>query len=154
MKRISWVTLFIALIGVLFPALVHAEAPITPGGCASKNIAIRPIEQQQVTTVQGRVARIEYGKQQQIAAKNMVMWLRLKTANGEEVPVYLGSTWHLHQQHLRVRVGDLLEIQGVKTPGANLQSAMTIANTIKKGDRVWKVSIPNKPNVAKSCQQI
>jgi hypothetical protein len=84
----------------------------------------------------------------------MVMWLQLKTATGEQVPVYLGSTWYLDNKHLQVKVGDLLEIQGVKTAGSSPQSAMTIASTIKKGDRVWKAKIPNKPNVAKSCQPI
>jgi hypothetical protein len=156
MKRISIAMMLITLIGALVPTLVRAEAPMMTGKCSTRNIAMRStVEPQMTTTVIGRVVSMEYGKQQQIAAKNMVMWLRLKTATGEEVPVYLGSSWHLTKKQLQIQVGDLLEIQGVKTPGANPQSAMTIASTVKKGDRVWKVKIPNKPtNVAKSCQPI
>ena len=136
------------------PVGVRAEAPMVPRACASKNIVMRPIDPPQLTTVKGRVISMEYGKQQRVAVKNMVMWLHLTTATGERVPVYLGSSWYLDKKHLQVRVGDLLEIQGVKTAGASPQSAMTIASTIKKGDRVWKAKIPNKPNVAKSCQPI
>jgi hypothetical protein len=145
----------IALIVAVAPVVVRAEAPMMTGKCSTKNIARRSIVSPQMTKVTGRVVSIEYGKQQRIAAKNMVMWLRLKTAIGEEVPVYLGSSWYLTKKHLQIRVGDRLEIQGIKMPGANPQSAMTIASTVKKGDRIWKVKIPNQPNnVAKSCQPI
>jgi hypothetical protein len=156
MNRISLATIvFITLLDALVPAVVNAEAPMITGKCSTKNIAMRSIEQPQMTKVTGRVVGIEYGKQQRIAAKNMVMWLRLKTGTGEELPVYLGSSWHLIKKQLQVRVGDLLEIQGVETSGANPRSIMTIASTVKKGDRTWKVNIPNRPNtVAKFCQPI
>jgi hypothetical protein len=132
---------------------VRAEAPSAPNACRS-SIASRPIEPQQPITLKGRVVGLEYGKQQRVAVTNMVMWLRLKTDSGEIRPVYLGSSWYLDRKDFQVRVGDMLEIRGVKVPGSSPQSAMTIASTIKKGDRVWKASIPNKPNVAKSCQPI
>jgi hypothetical protein len=146
-------TIVMMFVGALVPAGAHAEAPLVPNACRS-SIATRPIEPQQPITLKGRVVSLEYGKQPQVAAKNMVMWLRLKTDIGEVLPVYLGSSWYLDRNHLQVRVGDRLEIRGVKVPGSSPQSAMTIASTIKKGDRVWKASIPNKPNVAKSCQPI
>ncbi len=156
MNRISLATIvFITLLDALVPAVVHAEAPMITGKCSTKTIAMRSIVQPQMTRVTGRVTGIEYGKQQRIAAKNMLMWLRLKTATGEELPVYLGSSWHLSKKQLQVRVGDLLEIQGIEMPGANPRSTMTIASTVKKGDRVWQVKIPNKPNhAAKSCQPV
>lgn len=153
MKRISIAIMFITLIGTLAPAVVRAEAPMMTGKCSTKNIAMRSTPEPQMTKVTGRVVSIESGKQQQIAAKNMVMWLRLQTATGEEVPVYLGSSWYLTKKQLQIRVGDRLEIQGIKPPGANPQSAMTIASTVKKGDRVWKVKIPNQPTWAKLCQR-
>jgi hypothetical protein len=154
MRQIGLATIATIFIGVLVPAGARGEAPIAPNNACRTNIAARPIEPQQPITLKGRVVGLEYGKQQRIAATNMVMWLRLKTDSGEIRPVYLGSSWYLDRRHLQVRVGDTLEIRGVKVPGSSSQSAMTIANTIKKGDRVWKASIPNKPNVAKSCQPI
>ena len=154
MKQINLTMIFIVAIAALVPVGVRAEAPMVPSACSSRNIVMRPIDPPQLTTVKGRVVSMEYGKQQRVAVKNMVMWLQLKTATGEQVPVYVGSSWYLDKKHLQVRVGDLLEIQGVKTAGSSPQSAMTIASTIKKGDRVWKAKIPNKPNVAKSCQPI
>ncbi len=154
MNKITLTTIVIAMIAAVVPVGVRAEAPMVPGGCSSKNIVMRSIDPPQTTTVKGRVVSMEYGKQQRVAVKNMVMWLRLKTATGEQVPIYIGSSWYLDKNHLQVRVGDVLEIQGVKTAGTSPQSAMTIASTIKKGDRVWKAKIPNKPNIAKSCQPI
>jgi hypothetical protein len=155
MKRIRIAMAFITLISALVPTVVRAEAPIITGKCSIKHIAMRSTVAPQIAKVTGRVVSIESGKQQQIAAKNMVMWLHLQTATGEEVPVYLGSSWHLTKKQLQIQVGDRLEIQGIKVPGANPQLAMTIANTVKKGDRVWKVKIPNKPNhPAKSCQPV
>jgi hypothetical protein len=153
MNKIGLGTIVTIFISAVVPVSARAEAPIAPSGCQSR-IAIRAIEPQQSITLKGRVVGLEYGKQQRIAATNMVMWLRLKTDNGEILPVYLGSSWYLDRKHLQVRVGDLLEIRGVKVPGSSPQSAMTIASTIKKSDRVWKASIPNKPNIAKSCQPI
>jgi hypothetical protein len=153
MKQLGLAMIVTMFVGALVPAGALAEAPLVPNACRS-NIASRPIEPQQPITLKGRVVGLEYGKQPQIAVKNMVMWLRLKTDIGEVLPVYLGSTWYLDRNHLQVRVGDRLEIRGVKVPGSSPQSAMTVASTIKKGDRVWKASIPNKPNVAKSCQPI
>jgi hypothetical protein len=146
-------TLVTIFIGTLVPAGARAEAPNVPNACRSI-LATRPIEPQPAVTLKGRVVALEYGKQQRIAVTSMVMWLRLKTDSGEIRPVYLGSSWYLDRKHLQVRVGDRLEINGVRVPGSSPQSAMTIASTIKKGDRVWKASIPNKPNVAKSCQPI
>lgn len=153
MKQIKLATIAMMFVGALVPAGVRAEAPSAPNACRT-SIASRPIEPQQQITLKGRVVGLEYGNQQRIAATNMVMWLRLKTNSGEVLPVYLGSSWYLDRNHLQVRVGDTLEIRGVKVPGSSPRSAMTIASTIKKGDRVWKASIPNKPNVAKSCQPI
>jgi hypothetical protein len=153
MKQIGLATIVTIFVGALVPVGSHAEAPSAPNACQT-NIASRPIEPQQPITLKGRVVGLEYGKQQRVAVTNMVMWLRLKTDSGEVLPVYLGSSWYLDRKHLQVRVGDTLEIRGVKVPGSSPQSIMTIANTIKKGDRVWKASIPNKPNVAKSCQPI
>ncbi len=153
MNEIGLATIVTIFISAVVPAGARAEAPIAPNACQSR-IAIRSIEPQQSITLKGRVVSLEYGKQQRIAVTNMVMWLRLQTDSGEILPVYLGSSWSLDRKHLQVRVGDRLEISGVKVPGSSPQSAMTIASTIKKGDRVWKASIPNKPNVAKSCQPI
>ncbi len=154
MKQLGIVAIFTILLGALVPVGVRAEAPMAPTGCSSKNIVMRPLEVQQPITIKGRVVSMESGKQQRVAVKNMVVWLNLQTERGEIVPVYLGSSWYLDRKHLQVRVGDLLEIKGVKIPGSNPQSAMTIASTIKKGDRISKVSIPNKPNVTKSCEPI
>ena len=153
MNQIGLAMIVTIFIGALMPAAAQAEAPLVPNACRS-NIASRPIEPQQLITLKGRVVGLEYGKQPQIAATNVVMWLRLKTDTGEVLPVYLGSSWYLDRNHLQVRVGDRLEIRGVRVPRSSPHSAMTVANTIKKGDRVWKASIPNKPNVAKSCQPI
>jgi hypothetical protein len=146
-------TLVTIFVGALVPAAARAEAPNVPNVCRSI-LAVRPTEPQQPVTLKGRVVGLEYGKQQRVAVTNMVVWLRLKTDSGEIRPVYLGSSWYLDRKNLQVRVGDRLEINGVKIPGSSPQSAMTLASTIKKGDRVWKASIPNKPNVAKSCQPI
>jgi hypothetical protein len=155
MKRISLATVFIALISTLVPTQVRAEAPIirNNNGCQSGNIAVRPIEDARVITkVTGRVVAIEYNKQPGVAAKNMVMWLRLKTATGEEVPIYLGSSWYLNQKHFQIQPQDLLTIQVTKPVGA--KKTMTIASTIEKGDRVWTASIPNKPTPPKSCKPL
>lgn len=152
MNKIALATAFGILVSIISPAAAKAEAPMAPAGCPTRKIAIRSVEPEQQVALSGRVTSIEYGNQQHVAQKNMVMWLRLKTDRGEEVPVYLGSSWHLRKQQLQLRVGDRLQIRGVKTLGTALKQPMTIANTITKGQRTWQVSIPKKTNLVKSCQ--
>ncbi len=152
MNKIGLATAFGILVSLISPAAAKAEAPMAPSGCPTHKIAIRSSEPEQQVALSGRVTSIDYGNQQHVALKNMVMWLRLKTDRGEEIPVYLGSSWHLRKQQLQLRVGDRLKIQGVKMPTTGLKQSMTIANTITKDKRTWQVSIPKKTNLVKSCQ--
>lgn len=154
MNRITMTLLLLAAIGGLQLDRVQAEAPKPRGGCWSKDIAMRSIEDQQaLTTVTGRVVAIEYNnKNQQLAAKEIVMWVKLKTADGKEQSIYLGSSQHLKQQQLKIKLSDLLEIQGVQTTKAK-QLPTVVATTIKKGERTWKTNnISAKPTAAKWCK--
>lgn len=152
MNKIGLATAFALLVSVLTSIPARSEAPIAPAGCPTRKIVLRSRDPVQPISITGRVTQIEYGKQQRVALKNMVMWLRLKTDRGEEMPVYLGSSWYLSQKQLQVRVGDKLEIKGVKPLGTELKSSIAIANTIKRGNRTWKASIPKQTNLVKSCQ--
>jgi hypothetical protein len=131
---------------------VRAEAPTPRSGCWSREIAIAPTaEAQMKMTIQGRVVAIERNdKDRSIAAKDVVTWVRIKTTDGEEKSVYLGSDRSLKQQRLRIRERDVLEIQGVQMPKA--QQPTIVASSIKKGDRVWKIAnFTDKPIGTKSC---
>ncbi len=140
MNRITLTMLLVTLIGCGFPAPVRAEAPIPKGGCVSREIVMRPnTDPQAMTTLIGRVVMIEHGNNQQIATKERVTWLRVKTINGDEKLVYLGTDRSLNQRHRQIRVGDSIEIQGIQMPKATPVPTI-IASTVKKGDRVWKIN--------------
>jgi hypothetical protein len=152
MKRIKIALLLFASIGCLVPTQVRAEAPTPRGGCWSREIVMRPIDNPQpMTTVKGRVVAIEHGKNQQIVTKELATWLRVKTATGEEKSIYLGSNQYLKQQRLQIQVRDSVEIQGVQMPKSR-QLPTVIASTVKKGERVWKIdNFTNKQTGVKSC---
>jgi hypothetical protein len=153
MKRIKIAIFSILAIGCFVPTAVRAEAPMPKGGCWTRDISMRPTNDPQVlTTIKGRIIAIEHGKSQQIAAKEMVTWLRVRTIDGKEQSIYLGSNQSLKQQRLQVKVSDAIEVQGIQMPKVR-QLPMTIASTIKKGDRVWKINnIADKPTGAKWCK--
>jgi hypothetical protein len=154
MKGITIALLLLVSVGCFEPAQVKAEAPKPRGGCWSKDIVMRSIEDPQtLTTVTGRVVKIEYNNQnQQLAAKEIVMWVKLQTADGKEQSIYLGSNKYLNQQRLKIKLSDLIEIQGVQTITAK-QLPTIVATTIKKGERIWKTNnISAKPIAAKWCK--
>jgi hypothetical protein len=131
---------------------VLAEAPTPRGGCWSREIAVRPIDDPQaMTTIEGRVVAIEQSNNRRIAPKAIAKWLRLKTNTGEEKRIYIGSDRYLDRQNLEIQVGDTLEIQGTKMPKAK-QSTIA-ARKISKGDRVWTVNnFKDKPSGTKWCR--
>jgi hypothetical protein len=154
MKQITMATLLLVAIGWFNPAQVRAEAPKPRGGCWSRDVAIRPIaDPQTMTTIKGQIIAIDRNdKNEQIAAKELVTWVRLKTADGTQKSIYLGSDRYLNQQRLKLKVSDTLEIQGTQTTNPK-QLPTIVATTIKKGTRVWKINqISSKPTTAKWCQ--
>jgi hypothetical protein len=160
MKQIEMATVLVALNGLLAtiaigcwsPSSVRAEAPAPRNGCVSREIVMRPIaEPQPMTTISGRIIAVEQNQNQRIAPKEFATWLRVKTNTGEEKSVYLGSNRSVKQQHLQLKVGDALEIQGVPMPKA--KKPTIVASTIKKGDRVWKIeNFTAKQVGVKSCR--
>jgi hypothetical protein len=154
MKQITMAALLFVSIGWFNPARVQAEAPKPRGGCWSRDVVMRPmVDPQTLTTIKGQVIAIDRNdKNEPIAAKDLVTWIRIKTADGTQKSVYLGSARYLSQQRLQLKVSDTLEIQGTQTN--NSQPLPTIiATTIKKGTRVWKINqIGSKPTTAKWCQ--
>jgi hypothetical protein len=154
MKRITMAMLLLVSIGCLLPTQVRAEAPKPRGGCWSKDVAMLPIESPQaMITVKGRVIAIDSNnKIRAIAAKEIVIWARIKTANGSIKSIYLGSNQYLKQEHLQIQVGDTLEIQGVQTIKPK-QLPTIVASTVKKGEQVWKINnVSVKPIAAKWCK--
>jgi hypothetical protein len=154
MKQITMAALLLVSIGWFNPAQVRAEAPKPKGGCWSRDVAMRPIsDPQAITTIKGQVIAIEHNdKNQQIAAKELVTWVRIKTADGTQKSIYLGSDLHLSQDRLQLKVSDNLEIQGTQTTNPK-QLPTIVATTIKKGSRVWKINnVSSKPTTAKWCQ--
>lgn len=140
-------------IGFLVPTEIRAEAPIPRNGCLSREIAARPsVDPQTQTTIRGRAISIEHNyKSQPIAAKEIVTWVRVKTVTGEQKLIYLGSARALQQQALQVNVRDQIEVQGVQMPKA--KQPTIVASSLKKGDRVWKISnFTDKPVGAKLCR--
>jgi hypothetical protein len=153
MKLIATAIWSIAAIGCLVPTAIRAEAPTPRNGCLSREIATRPsVDPQTITTIQGRVVGIEYNyKNQPIAAKEIATWARVRTTNGERELIYLGANRALKQQALKVKVGDVLEVQGVQMPKA--KQPTIVANTVKRGERVWKIAnFTDKPVGAKLCR--
>jgi hypothetical protein len=153
MKRMTTALLLVISMGFMAPGEVRAEAPTPTRGCWSREIATRPsVDPQTVTTIKGRVIAIEHNnKNQPIAAKEVVTWAQVKTDRGEVKSVYLGADKALNKQHLKVKVRDVVEVQGVQMPQA--QQPTILANSIKKGDRVWKIAnFITKPTSAKSCR--
>ena len=160
MKRIKMATISIASQGLMsaialgcwFPGLVSAEAPTPKTGCWSREIVMRPIVDPQAnTTIQGRIVAIEHGPNQQVAKKEVATWAKLLTPTGEQKSIYLGSNRSLSQHNLKLKVNDSIEIQGVPMPKANQPTI--VANTVKKGDRVWKInSFTNKQVAVRSCR--
>jgi hypothetical protein len=153
MKLITMTMLLVTALGCWFPTQVRAEAPQPRGGCVSRDIVMRPnTDPQAMTTVKGRVVAIEHGNNQRIAAKEIVTWLRVKTINGDEKLIYLGSDRSLNQRHLKIQVGDSIEIKGIQMPNAK-QLATIVASIVKKGDRVIKINNFNdKPTGTKLCK--
>jgi hypothetical protein len=154
MKQITMAALLLVSIGWFNPAQVRAEAPKPRGGCWSKDIAMRPAaDPQAMTTIKGQIVAIDRNdKNEPIAAKDLVTWVRIKTADGTQKSAYLGSDRYLNQQRLQLKVSDTLEIQGAQTTNPK-QLPTIIATTIKKGTRVWKINkISSKPTTAKWCQ--
>jgi hypothetical protein len=159
MKRIKMAMVLVASSGVLsaiavggLPVQVRAEAPAPRSGCWSREIVMRPLTDPQANaTIQGRVIAIEHGPNQQVAKKEKATWVRLQTPSGEQKSIYLGSERSLRQRNLKLQVSDSIEIQGVPAPKA--KQPTIVANTVKKGDRVWKInSFTNKQVGARSCK--
>jgi hypothetical protein len=152
MKQVTITTILVASILSVGSGRVLAEAPTPNGGCWSREIAVRPIDDlQAMTTIKGRVSAIEQSNNRHIAPKAVAKWLRLKTITGEEKRIYIGSDRYLDRQNLDIQVGDSLEIQGTKMPKA--KQATIVARTIFKGDRVWKVNnFKDKPTGTKWCR--
>jgi hypothetical protein len=133
---------------------VLAEAPKPKGGCWSRDIVMRPTaDPVAMMTIKGRVIAIEYNnKNQQIAAKELVTWVRIKTANGSTQSIYLGLNQYLKQKQLQLQIGDVLEVQGLQTIKPK-QLPTVVASTVKKGERVWTINnISAKPTDAKWCK--
>ncbi len=154
MKQITIAALLLVSIGWLNSVEVRAEAPKPRGGCWSSDVAMRPsVDPQAQITVKGQVIAIDRNdKNQQIAAKDLVTWLRIKTADGTQKSIYLGSAQYLKQQRLQLKVSDTLEIQGTQTTNPQQQPTI-IATTITKGTRTLKINqISRKPAIAKWCQ--
>jgi hypothetical protein len=153
MKLIATAIWSIAAIGCLVPSAIRAEAPTPRNGCLSREIAARPsVDPQTLTTIQGRVIGTEYNyKNQPIAAKEIATWLRVRTIDGERKLIYLGANRALKQQALKVNVGDVVEVQGIKMPKAKRPTI--VANTLKRGERVWKIAnFTDKPVGGKLCR--
>jgi hypothetical protein len=153
MKLITTAIWSIAAIGCLIPTAIRAEAPTPRNGCLSREIAARPsVDPQTITTIQGRVVGTEYNyKNQPIAAKEIATWLRVRTTNGDRKLIYLGANRALKQQALKVNIGDVVEVQGIRMPKA--KQPTIVANTLKRGDRVWKIAnFTDKPVGAKPCR--
>ena len=154
MKQITIAALLLVSIGWFHPAGVRAEAPKPRGGCWSRDVAMRPsVDPQVMTTIQGRVIAIDRNdKDEPIAAKEVVTWVRIKTADGSQKSIYLGSDRYLSQQQIQLKVSDNLEIKGTQTTNPK-QLPTIVASTIKKGTRTWKINqIATKPTTAKWCQ--
>ncbi len=154
MKHITMAALLLVSIGWSHPAGVRAEAPKPRGGCWSRDVAMRPISDPQViTTTKGQVIAIDRNdKNEPIAAKEVVTWVRIKTADGTQKSIYLGSDRYLNQQQIQLKVSDNLEIKGTQTTNPK-QLPTIVASTIKKGTRVWKINqIATKPTTTKWCQ--
>ncbi len=153
MNRITAAIWSIASIGIFMPTAIYAEAPTPRNGCLSREIAARPsVDPQTLITIQGRVIGIEYNdKNQPIAAKEIATWVRVRTTNGERKLIYLGANRALKQQSLQLKVGDPIEVQGFRMPKA--KQPTIVANTVKKGDRVWKIAnFTVKPVGGKLCR--
>jgi hypothetical protein len=154
MKHITMAALLLFSIGWFHPTQVRAEAPKPKGGCWSRDIAMRPsVDPQATTTIQGRVIAIDRNdRDEPIAAKEVVTWARIETADGTQKSIYLGSDRYLNQQQIQLKVSDNLEIKGTQTTNPK-QLPTIVASTIKKGTRVWKINqIAAKPTTAKWCQ--
>jgi hypothetical protein len=155
MKKVAATMLVFIAVGCFNLERVRAEAPKPKGGCWSRNIAMRSIEDlQPKTAVKGRVIAIEYNNRdrQPLAKKEIVVWVRVKTANGSIQSIYLGSHQDLVRQNLRIKVGDIIKVQGVQTIKPK-QLPTIVASTIEQGDRVWKINnVTAKPIEAQWCQ--
>jgi hypothetical protein len=154
MKRIKMAMLLLVSIGCWLPMEARAEAPTPKGGCWSRDVAVRPMPNAQtIATTAGRVISVENNnKDRSLAAKEVITWVRLKTPTGEEKTVYLGSNRALRQQRIALKVNDVVEVRGIQTSQSR-QPPTIIANTIKKGDRVWKLDNPTeKPIGAQWCK--
>lgn len=154
MNKIIMTIALLSSIGWLFPHQVSAEAPKPRGGCWSRTIASRPIgNSPALTTISGRVIAIEYNnKNQPIAAKEIATWLKLRTPTGEEKLIYLGLNQYLRQQGIKIKTGDIVEVQGIQVPKAKSRPTI-VASTIEKGDRVWQIeTVSDKPTDVKWCK--
>ncbi len=154
MNRIKIAMLLLVSIGCWLPTGASAEAPAPKGGCWSRDIAVRPMpDAQTIATTAGRVTSIENNnKDRSLAAKEVITWVRLKTPTGEEKTVYLGSNRALKQQRIALKVNDVVKVRGIQTAEAR-QLPTIIANTIEKGDRIWKLDNPTaKPIGAQWCK--
>ncbi len=154
MKRIRVAIIVVTAIGCLVGDRVRAEAPTPSGGCWSREIAVRPLaEQPPMTKIVGRVVAIEHNdKNQPIAPKERVTWARVRTNDGAEKSVYLGSARYLQQRRLNLKVSDVVAVEGVQTLKAQ-QLPTIAAHTVKKGDRVLNVNqLAAKPTGTKWCR--
>lgn len=154
MKQITIAAVLLISIGWLHPTGVQAEAPKPKGGCWSRDVAISPpADSQPITTIKGQVIAIDRNnKDEQIAAKDLVTWVRIKTADGTPKSAYLGLDRDLNQQQIRLKLSDTIEIRGTQTTNPKRLPTI-IATTIKKGSQVWKINkISRKPAAAKWCQ--
>jgi hypothetical protein len=154
MNKIIVTIALLSSINCLFPHQVRAEAPKPKAGCWSRTVAARPIENSPaLTRISGRVIAIEYNNQNQpIAAKEIATWLKLKTSSGEEKSIYLGLNQYLQEQRIKVKTGDIVEVQGVQVPKAKSRPTI-VASTLKKGDRVWEIeTVSDKPTNVKWCR--
>ena len=154
MNKITRAVLLLLAVGCYSPIAVRAEAPKPRGGCWSRDVVIRPQEESQaMTTVRGTVVAIESNnKNRQIAAPDLVTWVRIQAQDGSQKSIYLGSNQYLKQQGLRIGIRDVVEVQGVETIKPK-QLPTIAATTLKRGTRAWKIDrVGTKPAAAKWCQ--
>jgi hypothetical protein len=160
MNRIITTILLIGSIGCGSLERVLAEAPKPKGGCWSRDIVMRPTaDPVAMMTIKGRVIAIEYNnKNQQIAAKELVTWVRIKTANGSTQSIYLGLNQYLKQKQLQLQIGDVLEVQGLQTIKQHRPVIATrvgcFQNYVIDGETGWLVPADDFLSLAEALKEV
>ena len=137
MKRKGWLVVIVATLILVSFSLANAQPWRGKGqwGPWSGNCLSWNWNQTTIETVKGKVV-----SKDTITSRGrkgfLTVGMTLKMEDGNDIYIHLGPQWYFDKQDLSIKVGDVVEVTGSKTPVSS--NIVLLASSVKKGDKTWQ----------------